>query len=79
MPTHKYLPKETAIYTPKEGFERTLIFIHGLTSNGQRVYDKCLSGSEMRPFPMVVLITSLIFLGFPSCFPNRTIKKFNLQ
>lgn len=71
-PINKHLTKEDAVYTPEEGFKRTLIFFHGLTSDGQKMYDKFLSGKEMRPCPLVFLLFSVNSLGFQTSFSNSS-------
>lgn len=76
--TNKYLTERDAVYTPKEGFKRTLIFFHGLTSNGPKIHDKCLLGKEYRPFPLVIHIEFCNSLGFSSCFPYCSGENINM-
>ncbi len=49
-PINKYLTENDAVYTPPDGFTRTMIFCHGITGSGHYTYGKCKQKDEYKPY-----------------------------
>lgn len=52
-PLNKYLTENDREYTPKDGFKRTAIYLHGFNSSGEIHLQRHLASKDMRCVPDV--------------------------